>query len=38
MLVVTPTGLKEIKRADYCNDRAYYKALQNLVRGVILCA
>ena len=28
MLVVTPAGLKEIKRSDYCNDRAYYKALR----------
>lgn len=31
MLVVTPSGLKEIKRADYPNDRAYYKALKKLM-------
>ena len=34
MLVVTPTGLKEIKRAHYPNDRAYYKALQLLMKRI----
>jgi hypothetical protein len=31
MLVVTPTGLKEINRADFHSDRAYYLFLLKLL-------